>query len=273
MPSDECGRVLYMLSQPDAGLTAEMVTDLSAMSRELCEEIRPCEAEPVESLALNGHCDPRDICSACDGVAAVASASAPTPAAPDAPVLHPEATSAVLASCMAAVNWACCSSEPAARNCYVGNPGFCDGVPEAGWSASSVTYAQLSTITSWQNSSCASRTSALGLQAGAARRSVQQAQGAAAALNLLASMPSPGATDADLQGWTSTLRQQLTARPCDPALRSSAHTLLSSLLGRSESLSGAEPVRSFPRARMSPPEAAAASRLRPGREWSVLRPD
>ena len=237
--------------------------------------MRPCEAEPVETVALNGHCDPRDVCSACDGVAAVASASAPTPAAPDAPVMHPDATSAVLDSCVASVNWACCGSDPAARSCYVGNPGFCDGVPEAGWSASSVTYAQLSTITAWQNSSCAaSRTSsALGLQAGAARRSVQQAQGAAAALNLLASMPSPGATDADLQGWTSTLRQQLTARPCDPALRSSAHTLLSSLLGRSESLSGAEPVRSFPRARMSPPEAAAASRLRPGREWSVLRPD
>ena len=126
-----------------------------------------------------------------------------------------------------------------------------------------------STVTSWQNSSCASRTSALGLQAGAARRSVQQAQGAAAALNLLASMPSPSASDADLQGWTSTLRQQLTARPCDPALRASAHTLLSSLLSRSAS----EPLQSFPRARMSPPEAAAVSRLRPGHGWYVLRPD
>ena len=269
MPADECGRVLYMLRQPDAGLTAAMVEELSSMSRELCEEIRPCEAEPVESLVLHGHCDPRDLCSECEGVADLAAASAPTPAAPDAPVLLPGATSAALTGCVAAVNWACCSSEPATRECYVGEHGFCAGVPEAGWSAASLTYAQLATLTAWQNSSCAALSPAPGLQAAAAaRRSVQQAQGAAAALSLLAGQRDAAQRDADLLGWTSTLREQLAARPCDPALRASAHTLLSALLSRG----GREPLQSFPRARLSPPEAAAVSRLRPAHEWSVLRP-
>ena len=217
---------------------------------------------------LHGRCDLRGLCAECEGVGALASASAPTPAAPGAPVLLPGATSAVLTSCVAAVNWACCSSDPATRDCYVGERGFRAGVPEAGWSAASVTYAQLATLTAWQNSSCAARSPAPGLQAAAARRSVQQAQGAAAALSLLAGQRDAAQRDADLLGWTSTLREQLAARPCDPALRASAHTLLSSLLSRS----GREPLQSFPRARMRPPEAAAVSRLRPAHEWSVLRP-
>ena len=158
LPVDECGRVLYMLNRPDVGLSAMVVADLSAMSRELCVEVEPCEAS-----------------------------------------------------------------------------------------------------------------SALGQQTGAAHKSVQQAQGAAA-LNLLAGMPSQGgryaaAADAALQRWTSVLRQQLAARPCDPALRSSAKSLLSKLLSRGEV------QQSSLRARMSPPEVAAASRLRGGHEWSILRPD
>ena len=111
-----------------------MVENLSAISRELCEEVKPCEAEQPAKYGLSakdGQCDPHDLCTSCDGV--------------DAAFMHVD-SSDVLASCIASVNWACCGSDPDARQCYA----FCDSVPEEGLNASDVTFTQLSTITSWQ---------------------------------------------------------------------------------------------------------------------------
>ena len=220
---DECECTLWKLKYTDTGLDAQTVAQLTSMAETLCGEIEPCPTEPPT-------CDPHNLCTTCGGVTGVEQAAMP---------------SSSLQACIASINWACCTPErcgstPAQHSdldtggCY---QSICKGVPEAGWTLASVTAAQLSTVSAWQSTSCASsQASVLAKQASAALRSVQQAEGKAS-LSLLAVEPNSAAHASAARAGlaaVSALRRQLAAKSCDEALRSSAHELLASLVGGGE---------------------------------------
>lgn len=232
------------------GVSEETIAELKKMVEELCGEIKPCPTPTPGPF-----CDPRDICTMCNGAFTLSSKAG--------------AASLKLASCLSTVNWACCSeSDPSVKNCYE----FCPMVPEEGFNPATMTKEQLFTLESWWNFRCSSQTASSAVTgsmeptptptstSGAAFDGIRQQLGQltslreqleqlvrssasplaeGASVNLLATSKSLGAmhrvhtaekVDRTVFALASSLRTKLEHRSCDEQARMHAHALVATFM-------------------------------------------